>query len=121
VRVVRILSAVLILFLVLVQSTFPDELNWVMPTEDINGNYIAPENLYANLYWGYNGDDWNPAGRMPDPPISLDDVAPGCYYLALTAVRTDTEVALESVGSNAFYYCTDTELSPNPPINVGPD
>jgi hypothetical protein len=104
----------------LVSIACADELTWVMPTEDINGSYIDPNSLYATLYWGYSNSEWQSAGKV-ESPIVLDGVAAGCYYLRVTATRTDTSPEMESGPSNVAYYCTRTELPPLPPTNAGTD
>jgi hypothetical protein len=103
----------------LVSIAAADELSWIEPTEDINGNYIDPVDIVIQLYWGYTNSDWNKSIIMKGSPADLAAVPPGCYYFALTAVRTDTEPYMESEFSEIVYYCTPGDLPPSAPADVG--
>jgi hypothetical protein len=98
-----------------------DELTWELPTEDINGNYIDSRYLTTSLYWRHPNDEWVNAGVIPGTSLSLLGADAGCYHIRLTATRTDTTPHMESLPSNEVYYCTPTELPPNPPTAVGTD
>jgi hypothetical protein len=105
----------------LVSIAIADELSWKVIPEDKNGNYIDRDDIIVVLYWGYSNSEWNYAGPMGESPVSFTNVAPGCYYLALIAVRTDTDPYMASPPSDIVHYCTPGEAPPIPPTDVGTD
>lgn len=90
--------------------------SWSAPTEDINGNALSRDNLYFKLYWGYDNSEWYFSTDYNETSVDLSGVAAGCYYLYVSAVRTDTDPELESEPSESVHFCSAVELGqPNPP------
>ena len=115
-RAIRVLAALVVLLVLLSQPCKADELTWLPPETDEDGNALDPAILYYKLYWGYANSDYNYADDFYALSVNLDAVPPGCYYLSLTAVRTDTDPELESAQSESVYYCAGNSVSIKAPL-----
>ena len=106
--------------MILAGAVQADSLTWTAPLTDEGGVALDPTVLYYKLYWGYAQTDYSFSGDHPSDArsIDLDGVPAGCYYLSLTAVRTDTSPELESVQSDSVYYCAGQPTGPPAPTEV---
>ena len=111
IRAIRVLAAIVVLLVLLSQPCKAQIWSWAAPTTDINDNPIARSNLYFKIYWGYDNSEWYFSTDYTDTTVDLSGVPAGCYYLYVSAVRTDTNPELESEPSESIHYCSAVELA----------
>jgi hypothetical protein len=115
IRAARIASA-LLLFSVLVQKNAEAvDLNWSAVNTAVDGSSIPALIIYYKVYWSSDDTDWNYAADTADTFLNLDAITAGCYFLHVTAVRSDTDQ--ESAPSTSLQYCYG-DVGAEPPSTV---
>jgi hypothetical protein len=102
--------------LLLIGHVHAAKLDWSPVTTAVDGSNIPALVIYYRVYWSLDDVDWNYAADTGDTEMSLNSITEGCFYLYVTAVRSDTDQ--ESVPSQSVRYCAgdlDTPNSTSPP------
>jgi hypothetical protein len=115
IRAARVASA--ILFSSAVQAV---DLNWSAVDTAVDGSSIPALIIYYKVYWSSDDTDWSFAADTAETSLSLDAITSGCYFLHVTAVRSDTDQ--ESVPSQSLQYCYgDVVTAPPSTVTAAPD
>lgn len=115
IRAARVASA--ILFSTAVQAV---DLNWSAVDTAVDGTSIPALVISYRVYWSSDDSSWNFAAETDETSMSLDAITSGCYYLHVTAVRSDTDQ--ESDPSQSLQYCYgDVVTSPPATTTAKPD
>jgi hypothetical protein len=98
-RVVLIIMAVVSLL----QEVGAVTLRWSAVDTAVDGSSIPALVIVYRVYWSSDDATWNFAAETDAVSLSLDAITSGCYFLYVTAVRTDSDQ--ESVPSQSLQYC----------------
>lgn len=98
-------------------------LSWSAVDTDVKNQPILSTDVYYKLYYSYdNTEPYSFASDHGDNFVDITGAPPACYYLRVTAVRTDSEPELESAPSNSVFACigsVDEQLGiPNTPETI---
>lgn len=115
-RAARITSAILILTIALEARAVT--LNWSAVDTAVDGTSIPALVMFYKVYWSSDDATWNFAADTPDTSLSLDAITSGCYFLYVTAVRSDTDQ--ESAPSNSLEYCYGDVVDDQPQGSAEP-
>jgi hypothetical protein len=105
-RVVLIIIAVVSLL----QEAGAVTLRWSTVDTAVDGTSIPALVIVYRVYWSLDDADWNYATETDEVFLNLDSITSGCYFLHVTAVRTDSDV--ESVPSQSLQYCYGDIVGP---------
>lgn len=94
------------------QAASAVDLRWSAVDTAVDGSNIPAIVIAYRVYWSLNDSNWNYAAETDELFMSLDSITSGCYFLHVTAVRTDTDQ--ESAPSQSLQYCYGDVASGNP-------
>jgi hypothetical protein len=110
-RAARITSGILLTILcILVTNAEAVTLKWSPVDTAVDGTAIPALIIYYKIYWSSDDSNWNFAADTAETELSLDSITSGCYFLYVSAVRSDTDQ--ESAPSDSLQYCYGDVVGP---------
>jgi hypothetical protein len=121
VRVARITSWVLLTTLcILVTNAEAVDLTWSPVNTAVDGSSIPASVIAYRVYYSADDSNYSLATETTQTNMSVDAITSGCYFLHVTALRTDNNQ--ESVPSNSIEYCAGQVVDQSPaPAAVEPE
>ena len=115
IRAARVASA--IFFSSTVQAV---DLAWSPVDTSVDGSSIPASVIAYRVYYSADDRDYTFATETTQTRMSVDSITSGCYFLHVTAVRSDSNQ--ESDPSESIEYCAGQDVDPSPaPTAVEPE
>jgi hypothetical protein len=119
VRAARIISAILLTVFTMVKTEAVD-LTWSPVNTSVDGSSIPASVMAYRVYYSTDDSSYSFATETTQTSMSVDSITSGCYFLHVTALRTDSNQ--ESVPSSSIEYCAGQVVDQSPaPTAVEPE
>jgi hypothetical protein len=119
VRAARIISAILLTVFFMAKTGAVD-LTWSPVNTSVDGSSIPASVMAYRVYYSTDDNSYSFATETTQTKMSVDSITSGCYFLHVTALRTDSNQ--ESVPSSSIEYCAGQVVDQSPaPTAVEPE